>query len=64
MGKYVWFATVAFIVIVIGMLVYPPVHTVISAIDVTDFTDLEKTGMVFLAYGLLFFMGYIVWKHI
>ncbi len=64
MGKYVLAGTVAFIVIIVGMLVYPTVHLNISSIDVTGFTDLEKAGMAILAYAFLFFMGYVVWKHI
>ena len=64
MGKYVLFGAIAFVVIVIGMLVYPNVHTAISAVSVVGFTDLEKAGMVILSYAFLFFMGYVVWKHI
>lgn len=64
MGKYVYFGVVAFIVIIIGMLVYPTVHFNISSINVTGFTDLEKAGMALLSYSFLFFIGYLVWKHI
>jgi len=64
MGKYFLAGTVAFIVIIIGALVYPTVHLNISAISVTDFTDLEKGSMVLLSYAFLFFMGYVVWAHI
>ncbi len=64
MGKYFLFATVACVVIIIGMLVYPTVHLNISGVSVTGFTDLEKAGMVLLSYSFLFFMGYAVWKHI
>jgi len=64
MGKYFLYGTVAFVVIIIGMLVYPTVHLNVSGISVTDFTDLEKMGMVLLSYAFLFFMGYVVWVHI
>ena len=64
MGKYFLFGTIACIVIIVGMLIYPTVHLMISGVSVTGFTDLEKAGMVLLSYSFLFFMGYIVWKHI
>lgn len=64
MGKYVLYIAIASIVVVIGMLLYPTQHYVISLIDVTAFTDLEKAGMVLISYGLLFFIGYIAWKHV
>lgn len=64
MGKYVLYFAVASMVLIIGMLIYPTQHLMISGIDVTAFTDLEKAGMVLLSYGFFFFMGYIIWKHI
>lgn len=64
MGKYFLAGTVAFIVIIIGMMVYPTVHFNIMSIDVTGFTDLEKGSMAILAYAFLFFMVYVVWVHI
>jgi len=64
MGKYFLALVVAFMVIIIGMLFYPTTHTMVSAIDVTSFTDLEKAGMVLLSYGLIIFMVYIVYAHI
>jgi len=64
MGKPFLAGVVAFAVIIIGMLFYPTTHTMVSVIDVTGFTDLEKAGMVLLSYGLVFFMVYIVWAHI
>lgn len=64
MGKYVLFGTIAFIVVVVGMLVYPSVATIINAAPITDFTDLEEAGMVLLSYGFIFFMGYLVYAHI
>lgn len=64
MGKYFYIGTVAVIVIIIAMLLYPTVHTNISSIVVTDFTDLEKAGMAILSYAFLFLSGYLVWKHI
>lgn len=64
MGKYAFWGTVAFLVIIIGMLFYPTVHTNFSGIDVTDFTDLEKAGMVILSYAFIGFMVYIVYAHV
>lgn len=64
MGKFVFAGVVAFVVIIIGMLFYPTIHTNVSAIDVTGFTDLEKAGMVILSYGFIFFMAYLVWAHV
>lgn len=63
MGKYFYGAVIAFLVIIIGMLLYPTIHLNVSSIDVTGFTDLEKAGMAVLSYLFLFFMGYIAWKH-
>lgn len=64
MGKYVLFGTIAFLVVVLGMLFYPTIHTNISGIDVTGFTDLEKAGMVILSYGFIFFIVYLVYAHV
>jgi len=64
MGKYFLAGTVAFVVIIVGMLVYPTVHSNIMGIDVTGFTDLEKGSMAILGYAFLFFMAYVVWVHI
>jgi glucose uptake protein GlcU len=64
MGKYVFFGVVAFLVVIIGMLLYPTIHTNYISIDVTDFTALEKAGMVILSYGFIFFMIYLVYSHI
>lgn len=64
MGKYFLYGTIAFLVIVLGMLFYPTIHTNVSAIDVTGFTNLEKAGMAVLSYGFIFFMVYIVWVHV
>ena len=64
MGKYVLFGVIAFIVIIIGMLLYPTIHTNYIGIVVTDFTTLEKAGMVILSYGFIFFMVYLVYAHV
>ena len=64
MGRYVFAGVVAFLVVIIGMLFYPTVHTNVSAIDVTAFTDLEKAGMAILSYAFVFFMAYIVYAHV
>lgn len=64
MGKYVFYGVVAFLVVIIGMLLYPTVHTNYSGIDVTGFTDLEKAGMIVSSYTFIFFIVYIVWTHI
>jgi len=64
MGKYVFFGVVAFLVIIVGMLYYPTVHSVYSGIDITGFTVLEKAGMAILSYGFIFFMIYLVYAHI
>lgn len=64
MGKYVLIGVIAFLVIILGMLFYPTIHTNISSIDVSGFTDLEKAGMVVLSYGFIFFMVYLVYTHV
>lgn len=64
MGKYFFAGVVAFICIIVGMILYPTIHINVSGIDVSDFTDLEKGGMVILSYGFIFFIGYVVWVHI
>lgn len=64
MGKYALWATIGFLVVIIGMLFYPTVHTNWSGIDVTSFTDLEKAGMVILSYGFIFFIVYLVLEHV
>jgi len=64
MGKYVFAGVVAFLVIIVGMLLYPTIHTNWSGIDVTDFTALEKSGMVILSYAFIFFMAYLVYAHV
>jgi glucose uptake protein GlcU len=64
MGKYVFFGVVAFLVIIIGMLLYPTIHTNYASIDVTGFTALEKAGMAILSYAFIFFFIYLVYAHI
>jgi hypothetical protein len=64
MGKYVLYGTVAFLVIILGMLFYPTVHANWSGIDVTGFIDLEKAGMVIMSYAFIFFFVYLVLAHI
>lgn len=64
LGRYFLATVVAAIVIVIGMLVYPVVHSNWAGIVVTGFTDLEKAGMIVLSYAFIFFMVYIVWVHV
>jgi len=65
MGKYFLALVISFMVIIIGMLIYPPIHTMVSDIvPWADITDLESAGMVLLSYGFIFFMVYIVYAHI
>ncbi len=63
-GKYYLGLVLVGCVIVIGMLIYPTIHSMISGISVTGFTDIEKAGMVILSYGMLFWMCYIVYAHV
>ena len=64
MGKYVFFGVVAFLVIIVGMLLYPTIYTNWSGIDVTGFTALEKAGMAILSYAFIFFMVYLIYAHV
>ena len=65
MGKYFLALVIASMVIIIGMLIYPTAHTMVSAVvPWGDITDLESAGMVLLSYGFIFFMVYIVWAHV
>jgi len=64
MGKYVLFGVIALLVVIVGMLLYPTIHTNYISIDVTDFTALEKAGMAILSYAFVFFMIYLVYSHI
>lgn len=65
MGKYFLAGVLAVVVIIIGMLFYPTIHTMVSGVVLWgDITDLEEAGMVLLSYGFIFFMVYIVWAHI
>ena len=65
MGKYILFGVISFLVIIIGMLFYPTVHSMVSGVVQWDgITALEEAGMVLLAYGFIFFMIYIVYAHV
>ncbi len=64
MGKIFFIFVVGFVVVIIGMLLYPTVHYNWAGIDVTGYTDLEKAGMVILSYGFLFWIGYSVYSYI
>lgn len=64
LGKTFLALTVAAVVIIVGMLLYPTVHLNWAGIDVTGFLDLTKAGMVIMSYALIFFLVYLVLAHI
>lgn len=64
MGKYIYYAVIAFVVGIIGMMLFPTSKSVIGAADTTDFTSLESVGMVLLGYALLGVTVYIIIKHV
>ena len=63
-GKYVLFGVIAFLVAIIGMLIYPAMHTAINAAGVVGFTTLEEAGMVLLSYAFIIFIAYIIYAHV
>jgi hypothetical protein len=64
LGKYFLYGVIAFVAIVLGMILYPTVHTNWVGIDVTGFIPLVKAGMVVLSYGFVFFIAYLIYAHI
>ena len=62
MGKYVYIMVIGFVVVImIGMPLYPTIYSMVSAVDVTSFIPLTKSGMVLLSYAFVFFMFYAVY---
>ena len=64
MGKWFLGAVVAASVILIGMLMYPTIHWNYAHIDVSGFIPVVQAGVVALSYLPIFFMVYLVWKHV
>ena len=64
LGKYFFWGVVSIAVIIIGMLLFPTVHTNWDGISTVGWSDLEVAGGLILSYGFIFFMIYIVWVHV
>jgi hypothetical protein len=64
LGKYFLWGAIGAVVIVLGMLFYPTVHTNWDGIDVTGFIPLVQSGMVILSYGFIPLIVYLIYAHI
>ncbi len=64
LGRHFFALVIAAGVIVIGMLLYPTVHTNVSGISVVGFIPLVQAGMIVLSYAFIFFIIYLIYAHI
>lgn len=50
------------LIVAVGMLLYPSVHSIIGGIDISTLTPLVKAEVVGTSYAFLAIVGYIVLK--
>lgn len=54
--------TIAGLLIVIGMLMYPTLHFMNGLVDTTGFVPLLKMAVAILPYAFLGFIGYAIFQ--
>ena len=53
---------ISVMLIVLGMLFYPTVHTMVGGADTTGFLPLTTASLTFLPYAFLAFILYAIFK--
>lgn len=64
LGRHFFAVVIAITVIILGMLLYPTVHTNWAGIDVSGFIPLVQAGMIVGSYGFIAIVAYLIYAHI
>lgn len=58
LGRLLFWGTVSFFAVVIGLALFPPLRNILSFVDTTGFDDTTELAVKLLPFTLLFFIGY------